>query len=340
MCLNKLTNWLEGDNLFRKEINFNTLIGSCEAEKEENMLMNRHLVKPDDFSVEEINSVLELGMDIKKNPQNYFNKCEGKLMATLFYEPSTRTRLSFEAAMNRLGGRIIGFSDPNASSVSKGETLEDTITIVSKYVDIIAMRHPVSGAANQASAVCPLPFINAGDGGNQHPTQTLTDLLTIKSLKGDLNNLTIGMCGDLKYGRTVHSLAKAMSRYSGIKFVFISPDELSMPESVKEDIDGVEFIETSSLEDSIGCLDILYMTRIQRERFEDKNEYERLKGSYVLDMEKMDKASKDMLVLHPLPRVNEISVEVDSDPRAVYFEQAQYGMYVRMALIMKLLGID
>lgn len=302
-------------------------------------MKNRHLVKPEDFSVEEIDSILELGMEIEKNPTKHFNVCEGRLMATLFYEPSTRTRLSFEAAMNRLGGRIIGFSDPSASSVSKGESLEDTITTVSKYVDIITMRHPVSGAAAQASDVCPVPFINAGDGGNQHPTQTLTDLLTIKSCMGRLDNLTIGMCGDLKYGRTVHSLAKAMSRYSGIKFVFISPEELKMPEYVKESIDGTEFEETKSLEDAMPKLDILYMTRIQRERFEDKDEYERLKDSYILDNAKLVTAKEDMIVLHPLPRVNEIATEVDSDPRAKYFDQAQYGMYVRMALIMELLGV-
>lgn len=303
-------------------------------------LKGRHLVQPSDFSVEEIESVLELGLKINENPEKYIHVADGKLLATLFYEPSTRTRLSFEAAMNRLGGRIIGFSDPGASSVSKGESLEDTITIVSNYVDVIAMRHPVSGAANQASKVCKIPFINAGDGKNQHPTQTLTDLLTIKACKGQLNNLTVAMCGDLKYGRTVHSLAKAMSRYEGVKFIFISPDELKMPEEVLEQIQNVEYEETQSLEEAIGKCDILYMTRVQKERFEDKSQYERLKDSYILDMEKMKMAKDDMLVLHPLPRVNEIAVEVDSDPRAKYFEQAQYGMYVRMALIMKMLGLE
>ncbi len=303
------------------------------------MLKGRHLVKPDDFTVEEINSVLDLGMQIKANPEKYINVCEGKLLATLFYEPSTRTRLSFESAMNRLGGRIVGFSDPSASSTSKGESLEDTITIVSQYVDIIAMRHPISGAANTAAAVSLRPFINAGDGKNEHPTQTLTDLLTIKANRGSLDNLKIGMCGDLKYGRTVHSLAKAMSRYNNIEFVFISPDELKMPEEVKLKIKGTKYSEINSLEDAIPDLDVLYMTRIQRERFEDIEEYERLKNSYVLDMEKMSHAKKDMMVLHPLPRVNEIDIEVDKDPRAKYFEQAQYGMYVRMALIMKLLGL-
>lgn len=301
------------------------------------MLKGRHLVKPDDFSVSEIDEIIELGLDIKNNPKKYQKACEGKLLATLFYEPSTRTRLSFEAAMNRLGGRVIGFSDPQVSSVSKGESLEDTIKIVSNYVDIIAMRHFISGAASDAQAVSKVPFINAGDGKNQHPTQTLTDLITIKAEKGRLDNLIIGMCGDLKYGRTVHSLVKAMSRYEGVKFVFISPEELKMPEYIKEmDID---FIEVKSIEESIETLDILYMTRIQKERFEDACEYERLKDTYVLDLEKMRSAKEDMLVMHPLPRVNEISVDVDNDPRAKYFEQAEYGMYVRMALIMKLLGV-
>lgn len=303
------------------------------------MLKGRHLVKPDDFTVEEIDSILELGMNIKQNPNNYFNKCEGKLLATLFFEPSTRTRLSFESAMNRLGGRVVGFSDPQASSTSKGESLEDTIQTVSQYVDVITMRHPQSGAANIASSACNVAFINAGDGKNEHPTQTLTDLLTIKANKGHLGNLKIGLCGDLKYGRTVHSLAKAMDRYEGVEFVFISPEELKMPESIKENLKNSSFKEVRSLEENIHDLDILYMTRIQRERFDDMNEYERLKDVYVLDMEKMNRAKDDMMVLHPLPRVNEISVDVDSDPRAKYFEQAQYGMYVRMALIMKLLGV-
>ncbi|WP_101773671.1 aspartate carbamoyltransferase [Peptostreptococcus faecalis] len=303
------------------------------------MLKGRNLIKPDDFTVEELDSILELGMQIKENPEKYNKVCEGKLIATLFYEPSTRTRLSFEAAMNRLGGRVIGFSDPSASSTSKGESLEDTMKIVSNYVDIIAMRHFISGSANQAAQACEVPFINAGDGENQHPTQTLTDLLTIKYYKSSLEKMTIGLCGDLKYGRTVHSLAKAMSRYSGIKFVFISPDELKMPDNVKEDIGNTEYIETKSLEDAIPELDVLYMTRIQKERFEDIDQYNRLKDTYILDLEKMDLAKEDMLVLHPLPRVNEIAVEVDQDPRAKYFEQAQCGMYVRMALIMKLLGL-
>lgn len=325
--------------IFLRRYLFCILIWSREAKKEENM-KNKHLVKPDDFTVEEIDSIIELCMQIKQNPREYIKVCEGYLMATLFYEPSTRTRLSFEAAMSRLGGKIIGFSDPNASSVSKGESLEDTITTVSKYVDIIAMRHPQSGAAQHAASVSSVPFINAGDGGNQHPTQTLTDLLTIKSCMKRLDNLTIGMCGDLKYGRTVHSLAKAMSRYKNIKFVFISPEELKMPEYVLNDLGDTQFIETNSLDDSIAELDILYMTRIQRERFEDRDEYERLKDVYILDSKKMENAKSDMIVMHPLPRVNEISTDVDIDSRAMYFEQAQYGMYVRMALIMKLLGIS
>ena len=302
------------------------------------MLKGRHLVKPDDFTVEEIDSILELGMKIKNNQKEYFNKCEGKLLATLFFEPSTRTRLSFESAMNRLGGRVVGFSDPQASSASKGETLEDTIVVVSQYVDIIAMRHYESGAAKKASDVCSLPFINAGDGKNEHPTQTLTDLLTIKSNKGRLSDLTVGLCGDLKYGRTVHSLVKAMDRYDGIKFVFISPNELKMPNHIIEGIKNSEYKETTSLEDSIDELDILYMTRVQKERFDDEKEYERLKDVYVLNSEKLKNAKDDMMILHPLPRVNEISIDVDKDSRAKYFEQAQYGMYVRMALILKLLG--
>ena len=302
------------------------------------MLENRHLVQPDDFTIEEIESILDLGMKMKKTPEDYTRVCEGKLLATLFYEPSTRTRLSFEAAMNRLGGRVIGFSDPSASSVSKGESLEDTITTVGNYVDIIAMRHFESGAANIASRTSKKPFINAGDGKNQHPTQTLTDLITIKSFRGSLNNMTIAMCGDLKYGRTVHSLVKAMSRYKGIKFIFVAPNELKMPDYIKNEIKDIEYEETASLEEAIKKCDVLYMTRIQRERFEDLNQYDRLKGSYILDKVKMDLAKKDMMVLHPLPRVNEIANEVDSDPRAKYFDQAELGMYVRMALIVKLLG--
>lgn len=304
------------------------------------MLKSRNLIQPEDFSVREIDEILNLAEDIMKNPSAYSRVCEGKLMATLFYEPSTRTRLSFEAAMKRLGGEIIGFSEPNSSSVAKGESLADTMRVVSGYVDIIVMRHPVAGAAAEAIKYTSVPFINAGDGGNQHPTQTLTDLLTIKSLKGTLNNHTIGLCGDLKHGRTVHSLVKAMTRYEDNRFVFISPEELEMPVYIKDKIKSYSYYETTQLEQSLRNLDLLYMTRVQRERFTDAEEYERLKDTYILDKEKMEHAKEDMLVLHPLPRVNEISTDVDDDERAVYFKQATYGMYVRMALIIKLLGID
>ena len=304
------------------------------------MLKSRNLIQPEDFSVREIDEILNLAEDIMKNPSAYSRVCEGKLMATLFYEPSTRTRLSFEAAMKRLGGEIIGFSEPNSSSVAKGESLADTMRVVSGYVDLIVMRHPIAGAAAEAIKYTSVPFINAGDGGNQHPTQTLTDLLTIKSLKGTLNNHTIGLCGDLKHGRTVHSLVKAMTRYEDNRFVFISPEELEMPVYIKDKIKSYSYYETTQLEQSLRNLDLLYMTRIQRERFTDAEEYERLKDTYILDKEKMEHAKEDMLVLHPLPRVNEISTDVDDDERAVYFKQATYGMYVRMALIIKLLGID
>ena len=304
------------------------------------MLKSRNLIQPEDFSVREIDEILNLAEDIMKNPSAYSRVCEGKLMATLFYEPSTRTRLSFEAAMKRLGGEIIGFSEPNSSSVAKGESLADTMRVVSGYVDIIVMRHPVAGAAAEAIKYTSVPFINAGDGGNQHPTQTLTDLLTIKSLKGTLNNHTIGLCGDLKHGRTVHSLVKAMTRYEDNRFVFISPEELEMPVYIKDKIKSYSYYETTQLEQSLRNLDLLYMTRVQRERFTDEEEYERLKDTYILDKEKMEHAKEDMLVLHPLPRVNEISTDVDDDERAVYFKQATYGMYVIMALIIKLLGID
>lgn len=304
------------------------------------MLKSRNLIQPEDFSVREIDEILNLAEDIMKNPSAYSRVCEGKLMATLFYEPSTRTRLSFEAAMKRLGGEIIGFSEPNSSSVSKGESLADTMRVVSGYVDIIVMRHPIAGAAEEAINYTSVPFINAGDGGNQHPTQTLTDLLTIKSLKGTLNNHTIGLCGDLKHGRTVHSLVKAMIRYENNKFVFISPKELKMPNYIKDKIKSYSYYETTKLDESLNKLDLLYMTRVQQERFADKEEYERLKDTYILDKEKMEHANKKMLVMHPLPRVNEISTDVDNDERAVYFKQATYGMYVRMALIMKLLGVN
>lgn len=303
------------------------------------MLKGRNLIQPNDFSLQELDSVLSLGEKIIQNPQKYVDVCKGKLLSTLFYEPSTRTRFSFEAAMLRLGGSLVGFSEPGSSSVSKGESLADTIRTVGCYADIIAMRHPKEGSAYLASKHSKIPVINAGDGGHQHPTQTLTDLLTIKSLKKDLNNLTIGLCGDLKFGRTVHSLVKAMARYQNIKFVFISPSELKIPDYIKEEIQG-HYHETSSLEDVIDKVDILYMTRVQRERFINEEEYLRLKDSYILTKDKLKTAKKDMLILHPLPRVNEISTEVDDDPRAVYFEQARYGMFVRMALIMKLLGVD
>ena len=306
------------------------------------MLKSRNLIQPEDFSVKEIDEILNLAEDIMKNPSAYSRVCEGKIMATLFYEPSTRTRLSFEAAMKRLGGEIIGFSEPNSSSVAKGESLADTMRVVSGYVDIIVMRHPVAGVAAEAIKYTSVPFINAGDGGNQHPTQTLTDLLTIKSLKGTLNNHTIGLCGDLKNGRTVQSLIAAMSRYEGTEFILISPKELVIPEYIREEIlkrNNISFREVENIEDVIDELDILYMTRIQKERFFNEEEYLRLKDSYILDNEKMAKAKDDMIVMHPLPRVNEIATEVDEDKRAVYFKQAEYGMYVRMALIVKLLGV-
>lgn len=304
------------------------------------LLKGRNLIQSEDFSVEEINQILSLSQNIIENPSKYSRVCEGKLLATLFYEPSTRTRLSFESAMYRLGGSVVGFSEPNSSSVSKGESLGDTIRTVSCYADVIVMRHPVAGSAEEAAKYTEIPFINAGDGGNQHPTQTLTDLLTIKSLKGSLDNHTIGLCGDLKNGRTVHSLVKAMSRYKGTKFIFISPDELKMPKYIKEAIQeqGHAYYETNNLDEVIGSLDILYMTRVQRERFENQEQYEKLKNYYILNKSKMQNAREDMLVMHPLPRVNEIDVEIDFDERAVYFKQAKYGMFVRMALIMKLLG--
>lgn len=304
------------------------------------MLKSRNLIQPEDFSVREIDEILNLAEEIMKNPSAYSRVCEGKLMATLFYEPSTRTRLSFEAAMKRLGGEIIGFSEPNSSSVSKGESLADTMRVVSGYVDVIVMRHPIAGAAEEAINYTSVPFINAGDGGNQHPTQTLTDLLTIKTLTGRLDNHVIGLCGDLKYGRTVHSLVKAMNRYNDSKFVFIAPEQLRMPGYVKQYLKDHVYYETASLDNAIPSLDLLYMTRIQKERFADLEEYELLKDCYRLDADKMSKAPENMLVMHPLPRVNEIATEVDNDKRAVYFQQAKFGMYVRMALIMKLLGVD
>lgn len=302
----------------------------------------RHLLSPLDFSVSELDKLLDLARDIERHPEKYAKKCEGKKIATLFYEPSTRTRLSFEAAMLNLGGSVLGFSSADSSSAAKGESVSDTIRMISCYADICAMRHPKEGAPLVASEKSRIPVINAGDGGHQHPTQTLTDLMTIRSLKGRLNNLTIGLCGDLKFGRTVHSLINALVRYTGIRFVLISPKELRIPDYIKETVleeKGIRFRETDSLEDAMGELDLLYMTRVQRERFFNEEEYIRLKDSYILDKQKMKLAMEDMLVLHPLPRVNEIATEVDDDPRAVYFKQVQYGVYVRMALILTLLEI-
>ncbi|MEE1008374.1 MAG: aspartate carbamoyltransferase [Agathobacter sp.] len=302
----------------------------------------RHLMSPLDFSVEELDKLLDLANDIEKNPKKYAHACEGKKLATCFYEPSTRTRLSFEAAMLNLGGSVLGFHSGDSSSAAKGESVSDTIRVISCYADICAMRHPKEGAAIVASEKSLIPVINAGDGGHQHPTQTLTDLLTIRSLKGRLNNITIGLCGDLKFGRTVHSLINAMIRYDNVRFVLISPEELRIPDYVRDDVltaNGIEFKEVERLEDAMNELDVLYMTRVQRERFFNEEDYVRLKDFYVLTKEKMELAKEDMLVLHPLPRVNEISVEVDDDPRAAYFKQAQYGVYVRMALILTLLEL-
>ena len=304
----------------------------------------RHLMSPLDLSKEELEDLLTLASDIEKNPKKYAHVCDDKRLATCFYEPSTRTRLSFEAAMMNLGGKVLGFSSAGSSSAAKGESVADTIRVVSCYADICAMRHPKEGAPLVASMASSIPVINAGDGGHQHPTQTLTDLLTIRSLKGRLDNLTIGLCGDLKFGRTVHSLIEALVlRYSNVKFVLISPEELRVPSYIREDIlekHHVEFEEVERLEDALPKLDILYMTRVQKERFFNEEDYVRLKNFYILTKAKMDLAKDDMLVLHPLPRVNEISVEVDDDPRAAYFRQAQYGVYVRMALILTLLEID
>lgn len=303
----------------------------------------RHLMSPLDFSVEELGRLLDLAGDIEKNPAKYAHACDGKVLATLFYEPSTRTRLSFESAMIHLGGQVLGFSNAASSSAAKGESVSDTIRMVSCYADICAMRHPKEGAPMVATAVSSIPVINAGDGGHQHPTQTLTDLMTIYSLKGRLDHLTIGLCGDLKFGRTVHSLINALVRYDNISFVFISPEELRIPGYIREDVldeKGVPYKEVERLEDVIGGLDLLYMTRVQRERFFNEEDYVRLKDFYILDKAKMALAGPDMLVLHPLPRVNEISVEVDSDPRAAYFKQVQYGLYVRMALILTLLEVS
>ncbi len=303
----------------------------------------RHLMNPLDLSVEETDQLLNLAADIEANPSKYAHACEGKKLATLFYEPSTRTRLSFEAAMLNLGGSVLGFSSADSSSATKGESVSDTMRIVSCYADIAAMRHPKEGAALVASMKSSIPVINAGDGGHQHPTQTLTDLMTIRSLKGRLGDFTIGFCGDLKFGRTVHSLIQALVRYPNIRFVLISPEELRLPDNVRDGVlrkNNQDFCEEVRLEDALPDLDLLYMTRVQRERFFNEEDYIRMKDFYILDAEKMQLAKEDMLVLHPLPRVNEISVEVDDDPRAVYFKQAQYGVYVRMALILTLLEVD
>lgn len=302
----------------------------------------RHLIDIMDLTVDEIQELIDTANDIIDHPENYIEKCKNKKLATLFFEPSTRTRLSFEAAMYDLGGNVLGFSQAQSSSASKGESVADTIKVVSQYVDIIAMRHPKEGAPMVACQKSDAPIINAGDGGHNHPTQTLTDLLTINRTKGHFDNLTVGFCGDLKFGRTVHSLMNAMSRYENVKYILISPDELKIPEYLKEDLldaNNIEYVETSSLEDAMPELDILYMTRVQQERFFNEQDYIRLKNSYILTPEKLKNAKEDMSILHPLPRVNEITVDVDDDPRAMYFEQVKNGKFVRMALILKLLGV-
>ena len=303
----------------------------------------RHLMSPLDFSVEELDQLLNLAHDIELHPEKYAHACDGKKLATLFYEPSTRTRLSFEAAMLNLGGNVLGFASGGDSSAAKGESVADTIRVVSCYADIVAMRHPKEGAALVAATHASVPVINAGDGGHQHPTQTLTDMLTIRSLKGRLDNMTIGLCGDLKFGRTVHSLIHALVRYPGIRFVLISPEELKLPSYIKNDVldrQNIPYEEVVRLEDALPDLDILYMTRVQKERFFNEEDYVRMKDFYILDNKKMELAKEDMYILHPLPRVNEIATEVDNDPRAAYFKQVQYGVYIRMALILTLLGIE
>ena len=302
----------------------------------------KHLIDIKNLTVEEINELIEVANDIIQNKEKYSHKCDGKKLATLFFEPSTRTRLSFEAAMMELGGNVIGFSSADTSSASKGETVSDTIRVIGCYADIIAMRHPKEGAPLVASLKSTVPVINAGDGGHNHPTQTLTDLLTIQREKGRLENLTIGLCGDLKFGRTVHSLITAMSRYKNIEFILISPDELKIPEYIKRDIlekNKMKWTETNDIEEYMDKLDILYMTRVQKERFFNEEDYIRLKDYYILNKEKLEKAKKDLCIMHPLPRVNEISTDVDDDPRAAYFRQVENGKHIRMALILKLLGI-
>lgn len=303
----------------------------------------RHLMSPMDFSVEELDRLMDLADDIQKEPAKYAHKCDGKILATCFYEPSTRTRLSFESAMLRLGGQVLGFATADSSSAAKGESVSDTIRIISSYADICAMRHPKEGAPMVAASKSWIPVINAGDGGHQHPTQTLTDLMTIRSLKGSLSDMTIGLCGDLKFGRTVHSLINALIRYENVSFVFISPPELKIPDYIRDDVlikNNIKFEEVIKLDDVMPKLDILYMTRVQRERFFNEEDYVRLKDFYILNKEKMALAKPDMMVLHPLPRVNEISVEVDEDERAMYFKQVKFGMYIRMALILTLLDIN
>ena len=303
----------------------------------------RSLIDIKELSLQELDNLIATALDIIDNPQKYSEKCRGKKLATLFFEPSTRTRLSFEAAMYELGGNVLGFSEASSSSSAKGESVADTAKMISCYADIMAMRHPKEGAPLVASMNASIPVVNAGDGGHNHPTQTLADLLTIKRKKGRFDNLTIGLCGDLKFGRTVHSLIGAMSRYTGIRFVLISPEELRVPNYVKTDIldkNGIDYVETTDLSSAMPSLDILYMTRIQKERFFNEEDYLRLKDSYILDLPKLDNAKSDLCIMHPLPRVNEISVKVDSDPRACYFEQALNGKYMRMALILMLLGIN
>ena len=300
----------------------------------------RHLMSPLDFSVEELDKLFDLAEDIEASPEKYAHACDGKVLATCFYEPSTRTRLSFESAMIHLGGKLLGFSDAANSSASKGESVSDTIRVISCFADICAMRHPKEGAPMVAAEKSGIPVINAGDGGHQHPTQTLTDLLTIRSLKHRLDNMTIGLCGDLKFGRTVHSLIRALVRYENVRFIFISPEELRVPDYITDMLKekNIPYEEVIRLENVMPSLDILYMTRVQKERFFNEEDYVRLKDFYILDKTKMEYARPDMLILHPLPRVNEISVEIDDDPRAAYFKQVQYGVYVRMALILTLLG--
>lgn len=302
----------------------------------------KNLIDIKDLSPEEIDELIKVAKDIMQNPVKYAEKCKYKKLATLFFEPSTRTRLSFEAAMMELGGGVLGFSEASSSSTAKGESVSDTIRVVGAYSDIIAMRHPKEGAPLVASIKSTVPIINAGDGGHNHPTQTLTDLLTISCVKNRLDNLTIGLCGDLKFGRTVHSLITAMSRYKNIRFILISPEELKVPDYVKEEVlkkNNIEYVETNDIEEYMKDLDILYMTRVQKERFFNEEDYIRLKDYYILNKKKLEKAKKDLAILHPLPRVNEIATEVDEDPRACYFEQARYGKYIRMALILKLLDI-